>query len=474
MIHSTIKYFFLILCSCYGYTKLLNIKAKRVNWLFNFAFSLFCALLIYGIVTYAEHFTILTAELLLAVYCGFLYRKKITLTISISIISIAVSYVLFAVALASISPLIYMFFVNIKDEQMFYIFSMSVACLLQSVLVFLLFRIPRLKRGIPDIEKKLSGDVGIFAGVILLLVSSMFFSGENARWYSAGLLLFTVLFGIVMFVWYRKYIANNYINRSMERTTQILENTINEQKIEIERLSRIIHKDNKLIAALELSVAKLCDAEVSGHGAKLKKELEILSAERKDILRDYETANKSLPQTGVFSTDLMIQYLYKKATDKGVGFEFSLTGNVDYMVKNIIDERDLNTLIADLGENAIIATQSAACRNMLLILGVKGDTYCLDVLDSGSPFDVGVIEHLGMKRYTTHGAEGGSGIGLMTTVELAGKYKASFEIEEFPDNELFTKRVSVVFDSLSRKRITSTREEVIFLAQKRADLSFET
>lgn len=471
MLHSIIKYFFLMLCSCYGYTKLLNIKIKQISHIYNFSFSLICAPIIHYIVVHMEYLTILSVELLLAAYCGFLYRKKIALTISISIISIAVSYVFFSISMAIVFPLIYIIFVNISDEQLFYIVSMSIACLLQVTLMILLFKIPRLKKGIPDIEKKLSGDVGIFSGVILLLISSMFFS-DDAVLYSVILLLFTVVFGVVMFVWYRKYISNNYVNRSMERTTQILENTINEQKEEIERLSKIIHKDNKLISALELSVQELHAAGADDHSAQLKREFEILSAERKDILRNYEAVNKALPKTGVFSTDVMIKYLYKKALDSGISFDVSITGNIEYMVKNIVDERDLNTLIADIGENALIAVQNETRRNVLLIVGVKGGTYCFDVLDSGTNFEVGVIENLGVKRYTTHGSHGGSGIGLMTTIELCDKYKASFEIEELCDNELFTKRVSVVFDSLFQKRIISERKEIIPIHKKREDITF--
>lgn len=114
------------------------------------------------------------------------------------------------------------------------------------------------------------------------------------------------------------------------------------------------------------------------------------------------------------------------------------------MTETVLEEALLNTLLADLGENAIIATAKAERRNILLSLSVRNKQYCIDFFDSGTDFDAGVIEHLGKKRYTTHKSEGGSGIGLMTTLEILEKKKGSFELEEFQKNCLFTKRVSII------------------------------
>ena len=48
-------------------------------------------------------------------------------------------------------------------------------------------------------------------------------------------------------------------------------------------------------------------------------------------------------------------------------------------------------------------------------------------------------------RNTTHGDDGGSGIGMMTTCELCRKYSASLRIEPVTDGD-YTKCISVVFD----------------------------
>ncbi|MGN1085093.1 MAG: hypothetical protein ACI4QX_08815, partial [Lachnospiraceae bacterium] len=91
----------------------------------------------------------------------------------------------------------------------------------------------------------------------------------------------------------------------------------------------------------------------------------------------------------------------------------------------------------------------------------------IDFFDSGANFDARVIENLGKKRCTTHKNEGGSGIGLMTTLEILEKKKGSFELEEFRENCLFTKRVSVVLDHRFKTRIFSDRADILAACEKR-------
>ena len=147
-----------------------------------------------------------------------------------------------------------------------------------------------------------------------------------------------------------------------------------------------------------------------------------------------------------------------------------ITGDIKYFTESVLDEKALSTLIADLGENAIISIGNVNRRNILLSIGVREGTYAIDLFDSGTPFDESVIKNLGIKRYTTHKAEGGSGIGLMTTFEILKEHNASFEIEELESNELYTKRVAVIFDNKSAIRIFSKRSTIIAEVNKRKDI----
>ena len=73
---------------------------------------------------------------------------------------------------------------------------------------------------------------------------------------------------------------------------------------------------------------------------------------------------------------------------------------------------------------------------------------------------MGLLYHMGKKKYTTHKADGGSGIGLMVTWELLKKYQASLIIDEnvFVD-DVFTKKIMICFDKKNAYKLYSLRSE---------------
>lgn len=466
MIPFLTKYFFLIFSSNYCFSKLVCIKMKRKEHIKNLIFSLLIAPIAFFIRTNMPFFTIFFIFVSLILFARLVFQKNIYTSVRVSLLSIGISYFLFALSSVLLFPLLLITSMSTKDTQLYHTITMPVCCLLLVLLMFLLFKIPRFKKGIPDIEKKFSDGIGTFVSLMILIISSMFFEAGEKLLLPTLLLIFTLILGIIIYAWWRKYISNNYIIKSLHRTITALEDTIAHQEKEIDRLAKIIHKDNKLIPALELSVKETITNASPEKSTHLINELNFLTAERKNILHNYETSYKTLPKTGIFSTDTIINYLYKKAIDHNINFDISIIGNICYMTENIVDERDLNTLLADIGENAIIATQNVQQRNILLSIGIKNDIYYFDFFDSAPPFDPKVIENLGKRKYTTHKADGGSGIGFMTTEEFLRKYNASLEIEELTNNALFTKRVSILFDSLYEKRISSVRSELVCACRK--------
>jgi len=225
----------------------------------------------------------------------------------------------------------------------------------------------------------------------------------------------------------------------------MLEDTLREKEAELERLSKIIHKDNKLLAALEHSTRELLADAPSDTAERLLQELNRFSEERRDTLCAYEAKQLPFPEIGLFSIDTMLRYLQQRAKKYAIDFQVHFDDNIS-SITNVINEQDLCTIIADLGENAIIATKSAEIKNILLSIEKKdSQNYILNFFDSGEPFPEEVLAHLGKKRYTTHAATGGSGIGLMTTSELAQKYQAEFRISSAELSPPYTKCISLTF-----------------------------
>ena len=324
---------------------------------------------------------------------------------------------------------------------------MLIIGIVQNLLLSLVFHTRRFREGIPTISNVFLGDTSVYISAVLILFTSVFFVTRNTSNFAFHLLLisFILALGIIIWLWWKKSIHTDYIFQSHTRRIDMLEDTLREKEAELDRLSKIIHKDNKLLAALEHSTRELLSDAPSDTAERLLQELNRFSEERRDTLSAYEAKQLPFPETSLFSIDTMLRYLQQRAQKYAIDFQVHFDENIS-SITDVITEQDLCTLIADLGENAIIATKSAEIKNILLSIEKKdSNNYTLNFFDSGEPFPEEVLAHLGKKRYTTHAATGGSGIGLMTTSELAQKYQAEFHISSTEQSPPYTKCISLTF-----------------------------
>lgn len=467
MILTIIKYMSITVTSLYICFRLLDKKYNSV--LSNLLFFIIMTSVVVVIRICFPPMTIVSIVFVLTFFCCVTYPEKSKSNLVVSVFSVSISYILYALGIVVSIPVTlieYIIVANVNFDYLFDILAEVTIDCIQIILCILLFRMKRFSNGVSRIIKKVSGDIGLYVCFAIIFFASLFFPTNETyfRIIYTIIVLFVCVLGFITYLWWSKRITNDYINKVQQRNLDTAEQTIARQKEEIEYLSKIVHKDNKLIGALELSLNESEGVD--------KDRLFAMSKERESILHTYKESEEMMQKTGVFSIDMMINYLLKRAFEQGSAFEVVVTGNINYMIQNVIDEEDLSTLLADIGENAVIVVSTGARRNILLSIGVRENSYYIDVYDSGAPFDVNVIENYGRTRYTTHKATGGSGIGLMTTKELLSKYKASFEVEEIANNSLYTKRVSIVFDSLSQTRIFTNRQEILELRNQRNDIDF--
>ena len=61
---------------------------------------------------------------------------------------------------------------------------------------------------------------------------------------------------------------------------------------------------------------------------------------------------------------------------------------------------------------------------------------------------------------------------MMTAFELLKKYKASFILNECPDDTGYTKQIKFIFDSREQFIIKTARQELTEKCSKRKDISF--
>lgn len=471
-----IKYLFILLSSFYLFPKLLHIpfskKGIGVSLLFScvLPFPYYYARINIPVLSL---FFLVSAFLIIMLY---LYHTAFNTALITSVISIGLSFFLFTVATVVMSPLFLTPAATNKNAAIYQTILQLAVSVCQLLLTLLPFRIRRLKNGMPFLHQQDSNDIGAFISLLLLLAVSLSkIRIENDLIFALSI-FFTAICGLLLFFWWRKRLTQKYIETLQKNEFEYLTKEIADLQEQVQKLkgdnenmSKIIHKDNKLIPAMNLAVNEMLalhldpSAKPSAGQDKssrldeltaLSKQLELLSKDRKGILRACENMTAGFAPTGLARFDALLRYMEQKAFDYQAEFCFSPDADIRELTAQGITEDDLCTLTADLTENAFIACKNRNQQSGKVLLDtVTEDGYfCLRFFDNGIPFVPAIISKLGKKRITTHADSGGSGIGMMTAFEITHKYNASLCIDHASYKEIYSKKVSVCFDGRNEFR----------------------
>ena len=242
------------------------------------------------------------------------------------------------------------------------------------------------------------------------------------------------------------YYKQQMLIKDLKETKEELEKKNKEiQELENENIEiskkrhTIVHKQKSLERKLEEIIMK---SEISTEEAvKVKVRLEKLNSEiynKKEVMQIECIKNK-------------------------IDFTLKITGNIYYMINNLINKEDLETLLADHIKDAIIAINHTENINksILVRLGDIDGNYGLYIYDSGVEFPKEVLENLGKKPCTTYKNEGGTGMGFMNTFDTLRKCNASLIIEELnePKEDNYTKIVEIKFDKKNEFKVNSYKNK---------------
>lgn len=478
-----IKYFAIIFSSLYTYKRLLNLKRSFRQILIMSFFSLGLSSLICLVRIHHPYISFLSLIIIIFVYATLRTKTRIELSITTTALSFAICYIIYIFTSALTAGLFMLFRMSLSIPMIY-----LTAC--SSLLLLLMIRLPflsrRLKNGMPFLIKKGGGNAGVIISVVLLSCSIVLNNDKDMRLvYVVPYIL--ILFGAVfMLIWWRSRLTREYIETLRSNEIKDLREMLLKKGDQIDcleqnnqALAKIIHRDNKLIPAMELAVRdflksaeQMEQTELKRHGQELLRQLKELSGERSGIIEEYQFQCKTLPKTKVCSVDTLISYMFNKSKEYRVKFDLAILGSIKYMVEKVIPESDLNTVLADLCENAILAAKDSERKSVLLVIGISDGCYSIDVFDSGLPFEIDTLANLGLKKITTRAESGGSGIGLATTFEIKEAHNASFIIEEYNnDGQLFTKKVSLKFDNLNQYLVITKRDDAVKASSQRADLT---
>lgn len=480
--NSYIKSFFLILCTIYLYKKLLNIdNPTKFSISIDIFFSLLVASSVLVIKEQFQPFRLITIALFVCSFSIILYHQDFKVSAVVTVISIGCAHLVGMVG----SAFAFLCTYYILGLKLYHFGVELVTVLLTGIfhllLVKILFSFPRLRKGMPFLKNERFADIGVVISLFVACCSVLTTTELSVR----PLIVVVLVFGLVLLLWWLNQLQVTYREKHSANIEARLDREIirlREENADLVQknyeLSRLIHSDNKLLPALELAFRDTLDAarfedparEQSARSAHSF--IQSLAASRNLTLAQYDRDYGKLPETGVPAVDKAVRYMAQRAAAQNVAFHFTVMGSVDYFAGHVIPEDDLATLVLDLLDNALHAVEDAGQKNILLTVGIVDGAYVLAVYDSGAAFQPYTIRRMGLERATTRQAEGGSGIGLMTTWETIRACRASFVLDETIDNPLYTKAVSIHFDGLDQTRIISRRSEVLALSQDRTDMIF--
>lgn len=169
--------------------------------------------------------------------------------------------------------------------------------------------------------------------------------------------------------------------------------------------------------------------------------LENLANERSSLTIAQLSTKCNIPTSNIARLDMMLKYMYQKANSLNIKLSVNFHINMNEILTDYVTEDVLVTIVADLLDNAIIATKlSSTNKEIYIDFNKKNSHYCINIFDTGIPFEPYTIKYAGTKKASTHLDTGGSGIGLMSTFTYLRHFGGSFVIDETIDISPYTKK----------------------------------
>ena len=300
-----ISHFFILMCCFYCYCKILNLNDLffRLRILFTFsALALACALCFIHFIVYpiAMFFILLTFYIFITLFTKTNWHTSLNATI----ISIAMSLVSFTISSFVFSTLVFFMYSYININNLVVIKLLN--GFLQYFIIHIPFQFKRLKKGMPFLYELQLNNIGTCISLLILIcyiTASISNTTENN--YLPFIIPLFLIFpcALLLISWWRAIITKNYRRKLQQFEMQKLKNELVQKEQEISRLlennkalAQIIHRDNKLIPAMELAVNTflqnqntLSPQQLKEQGLALAAHLQTMSQERKFNLTEYQT-----------------------------------------------------------------------------------------------------------------------------------------------------------------------------------------
>ena len=418
-------------------------------------------------------YLIIISFLLQCFTCRALERFNTKSLITSVLISNAIVHINFVIA-AFTENCIRMPLGNLKEYN---ILNFVLIMIISTFINIAMFKIRRINKGFQFLKEKINNEyldiimINISIGVIFIYSLFGTYYGDV----TIHIMVTFLIVSVIMIVMISKTIALAYKQKQLEKNLAEDDKIIKQKDAEIESLSKekfeiskVSHEFEKRIKALELKAISNMNMEVSEEN-DLMKQINNLSKEYSTKLKQIKGSDK-LKKTEVAEIDNMFEYLQNECEKSNIEFYLNINCDVNNMIDKVIAKNKLETLIGDLGTDAIHAVNMSKnnYKSIVTIIDKHEDIYLISMSDTGVEFKIDTLLKLGLEPATTHKEDGGSGIGYITTFETLNETKASLIIEE-KNNEAeneYTKTITVKFDGRNEYKIISYKADEIRKKQK--------
>lgn len=300
-----ISHFFILMCCFYCYCKILNLNDLffRLRILFTFsALALACALCFIHFIVYpiAMFFILLTFYIFITLFT----KTNWHTSLNAAIISIAMSLVSFTISSFIFSTLVFLMYSYIDINNLVVIKLLN--GFLQYFMIHIPFQFKRMKKGMPFLYDLQLNNIGTCISLLILIcyIAASISNTSDNNYLPFIIPLFLIFpCALLLISWWRAIITSNYRRKLQQFEMQKLKNELVQKEQEITRLlennkalAQIIHRDNKLIPAMELAVNTflqnqntLSPHQLKEQGLALAAHLQTMSQERKFNLTEYQT-----------------------------------------------------------------------------------------------------------------------------------------------------------------------------------------